>query len=331
MPIPVLWSLQATRPVASISAVVTRQAELDVHRRARRQRAHRTNREAALADVERERRRDRLPGAVGDRHAQRHARAGSPVEAVRKQVRRQGRQNLRRGGVLVDVARDVQRQQRAHLVGRVHRAREDDDRQGPARRRAQCAHERHAVVGQPQVDECEADGRVDARRRRARRRLVVGRRRTRGGRRPAPPRIGPAPSRCRWAIRIVLSAALRLFEAPRYNRFAPPNMCGSAGSPAPVWRGRLLKESVWRPVPNATPKLKSTKTTWKNWRSAIRGIATRAAAVCACSVSIRSTSRATMTTTKRWRRSRARRLRPRTSTTTADDVDDEDDTEDWDE
>ena len=162
-PMPTFRSLQATRPVASISDRSAGQAQRDVNGRARRQRIHRADRQAALAHVEGRRAGDRPASAKRDRHAHRHARARAAIEIVRKQVRRQGRQNLRRTRVLVDVRRDAESRQLLHLSGRGERAREHHDRQRLPRLLPQRAHELDAVLGQAQIQQHEIDrGRGDS-------------------------------------------------------------------------------------------------------------------------------------------------------------------------
>ena len=99
------------------------------------QRAHRPDREAALAQVQRQRRGDGVAEAVGDRDAEHDARAAAAVEVVGEQVRRERRQDVLHGAVLVDVAGDAERREVAHLVGGGDRAAEDEDRQ-PALDRA---------------------------------------------------------------------------------------------------------------------------------------------------------------------------------------------------
>src|SRR5947208_10359589 len=54
-------------------------AEADLDLRARLERARRANGDAAVAQIERQRRRDRVAEPVLERHAERHARAPGPV------------------------------------------------------------------------------------------------------------------------------------------------------------------------------------------------------------------------------------------------------------
>ena len=115
---------------------------------ARGERVHRPDRQAALADVERDaRRRSSDPARYDTGTPSAIAQARAAVEVVGKQVRRERRENLRRRGVLVDVAADAERQERRHLRCATTRAGKDHDRQRP--RPASClssAHERHAVA-----------------------------------------------------------------------------------------------------------------------------------------------------------------------------------------
>ena len=70
-----------------------------------------------------------LPNRYCDRDAEHDARAAAAVEVVGEQVRRQRRQDVLHGAVLVDVAGDAERRELAHFVGARDRAAEDQDRQ----------------------------------------------------------------------------------------------------------------------------------------------------------------------------------------------------------
>ena len=132
---PTRRSLHATRPSASMSLLRPGHAEAHLDLRAAVERAGRADGDAAAAEVERQRRGDRVAEAVLDRDAEHDARAAAAVEVVGEQVRRERRQDVLHRAVLVDVAGDAERRQLAHFVGARDRAAEDQHRQ-PCRRRA---------------------------------------------------------------------------------------------------------------------------------------------------------------------------------------------------
>ena len=98
------------------------------------QRAHRADRQAAFAEVQRQRRGNGVAEPVGDRDAEHDARAAAAVEVVGEEMRRERRQDVLDGAVLVDVAGHAERGQIADLLGVGDRAAEDQDRQPPADR-----------------------------------------------------------------------------------------------------------------------------------------------------------------------------------------------------
>ena len=97
--------------------------------RAALERAGRADGDAAVTEVERQRRGDGVAEPVLDRDAEHDPRAAAAVEVVGKQVRRERRQDVLHGAVLVDVAGDAERGELAHFVGARDRAAEDQDRQ----------------------------------------------------------------------------------------------------------------------------------------------------------------------------------------------------------
>ena len=80
-----------------------------------------------MADVDGQGRRDRVAETVGDWYPKRDARTRAPVYAVWKQVRKERRQDVLDGRVLVDVADDTNRLELTHLIGVRDRSAEDDD------------------------------------------------------------------------------------------------------------------------------------------------------------------------------------------------------------
>ena len=108
-PMPTRRSLQATRAFRVDVALRAGHAEAHPDRRAGVERARGPDRDAAVAEIECQRRGDGVAEPILDRNAEHHARTASPVEVVRKQVRRQRRQNVLRGAVLVHVTATPQR------------------------------------------------------------------------------------------------------------------------------------------------------------------------------------------------------------------------------
>ena len=158
---PTLRSLQATRPAASISADVPGQPEPDVQPPCPSAAGSSSESPAppwptssVTAPGE------RLAGPIGHRHTERHARAHAAVEVVREEVRRERRQNLRRAGVLVDVADAASRRAPGLSAADCDDAGEDHDRQRlPIGRSARARTKRDAVVGRGRGRQREADGR----------------------------------------------------------------------------------------------------------------------------------------------------------------------------
>ncbi len=83
------------------------QPEAHPHLRSLLERAHRPDRHAPLAQVQRQRRGDRVAEPIGDRDAEHDARAAAAVEVVGEEVRRQRRQDVLHRAVFVDVAGDT--------------------------------------------------------------------------------------------------------------------------------------------------------------------------------------------------------------------------------
>src|SRR6185503_5011295 len=134
----------------------SRHPEADLDLGAALERAGGADGDAAVTEVERQRRRDRVAEPVLNRDAEDDARAAAAVEVVGEQVRRQRRQDVLHGAVLVDVAGDAERGQLAHFVGARDRAAEDQHRQAPFVELADRANQVDARrVRQPQVDDDE--------------------------------------------------------------------------------------------------------------------------------------------------------------------------------
>ena len=99
-----------------------------------------------------------LPKRYWIGNAEHDARAAAAVEVVGKQVRRERRQDVLHGAVLVDVAGDAERRELAHFVGAGDRAAEDQDRQPPVVELADRPDQIDARrVRQPQVEDDEID------------------------------------------------------------------------------------------------------------------------------------------------------------------------------
>src|SRR4029453_17773911 len=114
--------------------------------------------DAAVTEVEGQRRGDGVAEAVLNRDAEHGPRAAAAVEVVGKQVRRQRRQDVLHGAVLVDVAGDAERRQFAHFLGVGDRAAENQHRQPPVVQLADRPYEIDTgSVRQPQVDDDEID------------------------------------------------------------------------------------------------------------------------------------------------------------------------------
>ena len=157
---PTRRSLQATRHSGFDVALRAGQPEAGADLRSVLERAHRADRQPALAQVQGQRRGDGVAEAVGDGNAEHDARAAAAVEVVGKQVRRERRQDVLDGAVLVDVAGDAQRGQVAHLVGGGDRAAEDEDGQPPLIDLADGAHQLDpAGVRQPEIEDDQIDSR----------------------------------------------------------------------------------------------------------------------------------------------------------------------------
>ena len=117
------------------------------------ERAGRADGDAAVAQIERQRRGDRVAEPVLNRDAEHDARAAAAVEVVGEQMRRERRQDVLHGAVLVDVAGDAERGELAHLVGARDRAAEDQDRQPPVVELADRSDQVDAGrVRQPQIE-----------------------------------------------------------------------------------------------------------------------------------------------------------------------------------
>ena len=158
MPMPTRRSLQATRPSASMSLLRSGHPEADLDLRAAVERAGRADGDAAVAQIQRQRRGDRVAEAVLDRDAEHDARAAAAVEVVGEQVRRERRQDVLHRAVLVDVAGDAERGELAHFVGAGDRAAEDQNRQPAVVELADRAHQLDARrVRQPQIEDDQID------------------------------------------------------------------------------------------------------------------------------------------------------------------------------
>ena len=151
-------SLHVTRASASISRFAPGRRKRSRTCETGRERAHRADADAALAEVEREHGRDGVAEPVRHRDAEHDARAGPAVEVVGEQVRRERRQDVLRRAVLVDVAGDAERRQLPDLFGAADRPAEDEDGQAAAVEFADGAHQLDAGrEREPQVEHEEVD------------------------------------------------------------------------------------------------------------------------------------------------------------------------------
>ena len=141
MPMPTRRSLHATRPSASMSRLEPGIRKRTLIFEPLVERARRPDRDAAVTQVERQRRGDGVAEAVLDGNAEHHARTAAAVEVVGKQMRRERGQDVLHGAVLVDVAGDAERGELAHLVGVGDRAAEDQNRQPAVVELADRAHQ----------------------------------------------------------------------------------------------------------------------------------------------------------------------------------------------
>ena len=158
MPMPTRRSLQATRALGVDVPLRSRHAEADLDLRAALERAGGADGDAAVTEVERQRRGDRVAEPVLNRDAEHDPRAAAAVEVVGKQVRRERRQDVLHGAVLVDVAGDAERGELAHFVGARDRAAEDQNRQPPFVELADRADQVDARrVRQPQIEDDQID------------------------------------------------------------------------------------------------------------------------------------------------------------------------------
>ena len=122
------------------------------------ERAHRPDRDPALAEIQRQRRRDRVAEAVGDGNPEDDARAAAAVEIIREQVGRQGRQDVLNRAVFVHVAGDPQRGELFDLLRAGDRAAEHQDRQPPFVELANRTDQVHTPgVRQPEIQYDEVD------------------------------------------------------------------------------------------------------------------------------------------------------------------------------
>ena len=151
-------------------ALGARQPEAKANFRGVLERARGSDRDAAAAEVQRQRCGDRVAEAVGDGDAEHHARAATAVEVVGEQMRCKRRQNVLHGAVLVHVAGDAQRRKLAHFFGARNRSAENQDRQPSVIKLTDAAHQVHAGgVRQTQIDDQQIELGAD---RRARARAV---------------------------------------------------------------------------------------------------------------------------------------------------------------
>ena len=142
-------------------ALGTGQAVSKPHLRAILERAGGANRDAAAADVQRERSGDGVAESIRDGNAEHDARAAAAIEVVGKQVWRERRQNVLHRTVFVDVAGDAQRRQFAYFFGAGDRAAENENGQPPIVEPPDASHELDARgVRQPEVDDEEIDLRL---------------------------------------------------------------------------------------------------------------------------------------------------------------------------
>ena len=126
---PARRSLQTTRAIGVDVVRRAGQAEAHADWRAGLERGGGADRDAAVAEIQGQRGGDGVAKAILDRDAEDHPRAASPIEVVGKQVRRQRRQNVLRGAVLVHVTGHAQRAEIADLFGACDRTAEDQQRQ----------------------------------------------------------------------------------------------------------------------------------------------------------------------------------------------------------
>jgi hypothetical protein len=95
---------------------------------------------------------------IRDWNAEHDARATAAVEVIRKQMRRDRRQNVLHRAVFVDVAGDAERRERADLIRVRNRSAEHEDRQTAFVDPPDRPHDLDAAcIRQPQIDQNKVD------------------------------------------------------------------------------------------------------------------------------------------------------------------------------
>src|SRR5262249_27113273 len=89
-------------------ALGARHPEPDADFRAGFERARGADRQPAMSEVEREGGGDGVAEPVLHRNPENRSRTATAIEVIRKQMRRQGRQNMLPGAVLVEISGDTQ-------------------------------------------------------------------------------------------------------------------------------------------------------------------------------------------------------------------------------
>jgi hypothetical protein len=124
------------------------------------ERAHRADRQAALAQVQGERRGDGVAESVGDGNPEHDPGAAAAVEIVGKQVGRQRGQDVLHGAVLVDVPGNPQRREIADFIRAGNGAAEHQDRQPPLIDFPDRPHKLDPTgMGQPEIEYDQVDAR----------------------------------------------------------------------------------------------------------------------------------------------------------------------------
>jgi len=144
---PTRRSLHAMRPSASVSSFAPGVEG-----------TRRPDRDAAPAQVQSQGRSDRAAEVVLDRDGQEDPRARASVERVGKEMRRQRWQDVLRGAVLVDVARDTERGELPHLVRARNRPAEHQNGQPSQVERPDGTYQLNTrAIGQPRVEHDQVD------------------------------------------------------------------------------------------------------------------------------------------------------------------------------
>ena len=127
-------SLHWTRPSASMSRFDPGSRNRTVIDDAIVEGTGRPDRDTAMAEVQRQCRGEGVAEAILNRYPEDDPRARASAEAVGKQVRRERREDVLHGAVLVDVAGNAESREIAHFVGVGDGAAENQDRQPPSSR-----------------------------------------------------------------------------------------------------------------------------------------------------------------------------------------------------